>query len=279
MSVDAASAGCCCGGGEGGGIPCAQFIACAPLTLSFAWDESSTTSRRWPSGGQYTDVVTKTAVATLNRQPDGVYRGVAIFGFFQRVESELATSAPEFLNFEEDGPCDGNPFGCPNLDCCKTLLDSYSEVSADPILVDMSISCFDGVLSIVFDDAGRVADETTSSWSRCGDPQTQSSTRTEPCCVLLSALFNLPCSPTVPLFFPASCNLTNALDYLNYDTTATTTAPHLSSLTCAREIFVSPYFEITGKCGTTNPDGGNDIPLNCGDVVTVTRQVRTVTLA
>jgi hypothetical protein len=95
----------------------------------------------------------------------------------------------------------------------------------------------------------------------------------------LSALFNLPCSPTVPLFFPASCNLTNALDYLNYDTTATTTAPHLSSLTCAREIFVSPYFEITGKCGTTNPDGGNDIPLNCGDVVTVTRQVRTVTLA
>jgi hypothetical protein len=221
--------------------------------------------------------VTKTAVATLNRQPDGVYRGVAVFSFFQRFEFELATSVPEFLIFEEDTPCYGNDFGCPNLDCCKTWLDSYYEVFGDPIEFDMSISCFNGVLSIVFDDAGRVADETTSSWSRCADPQTQSSTRTEPICSLSSAF--LPCAPADALFFPASCNLTNALDDLNYDTTATITAPHLSSLTCARKIFVSPYFEITGKCGTTNPDGGNDIPLNCGDVVTVTRQVRTVTLA
>jgi len=82
-----------------------------------------------------------------------------------------------------------------------------------------------------------------------------------------------------PLTTPAKCQLVGSLDYLNIDITETTTAVHESTFACARLLPVHPWFEITGRCGSYNPETAIETPTVCGDVVTTQRHVRTVILA
>ena len=277
MTVDAASVACCCGGLGPGGIPCAQFLACAPPTLTLSWSVSQSLSRRYPAGGQYTDYFASTAVGTMTRNQSGVYVGTLVCNAAQHREVEAVAGS---FHFEGSGPCDGNPWGCPNLDCCATLLDSTTDTTWDEFLLDVTLSCYDangqlpGGLNLVISDGGRTTTQRDTTMLRCpidGIPNPLVETQDVPACGVplrtnsesLCGLYGIE----------AACDISGWGAQFNFDTTTTTTATQTSDLACFRFLDVPPFYELVGSCAS-----GPSEPLVCGDIVTVERRVQAVSI-
>lgn len=277
MSVDAASVACCCGGLGPGGIPCAQFLACAPPTLTLSWSVSQSLSRRYPAGGQYTDYFSSTAVGTMTRNQGGVYVGTLVCNAAQHREVENGAGG---YAFEEDGPCNGNPFGCPNLDCCATLLDSTTDTTWDEFILDVTLSCYDangttpGGLTLSISGDGRTTVQTDTTLLRCaldGVPNPLVETQDVPACGVPLRTNSESLCGLYPI--EAACDISGWTSQFNFDTTTTTTASQTSDLACFRLLTVPPFFELVASCETIP-----GVPLVCGDIVTVERRVQAVSL-
>lgn len=277
MSVDAASAGCCCGGQQGG-LDCPQWLQCAPTSLLFSWSRTDASVRRYPAGGQYSDVSTFTASGSLSLGMDGVYRGTLQCAARQTWDLETAAGGQAW---EEDGQCSGNPWGCPNLDCCATRLDATDELVYPNFAIGVVIRCvpaqagFNNAIEMYFDDGGA-----TVEWTRrqttlfCADPSVPNpvvTTDRVPAMSVFSGFTNL----SNFLALPRECLPTNFFDQYNYDQTTVQTQQQTSDLICYRRTFLPPYFEVAGSC-LSNVQG-EDRPTICGDVVTTSRNIQTVT--
>lgn len=278
MTADAASAACCCGGGEQG-IDCPEWIACAPQSLLFSWAHSDAVVRRYPAGGQYLDSSSFTASGILSLGLDGVYRGTIACDLLQTWQLETTAGG---IAFEEDPVCAGNPWGCPNLDCCATHLVATDQLVYDPFTISVTIRCIPGVagfpssIEMRFDGGGA-----SVGWTRtfttvfCPDPSVPNPDVTTGTVSAISAFQSLTNLPEV-ISLPRECLPTAFFDQYNADETIVETLPQLSDLVCFRRTILPPYFELVGSCLVNQ--SGEDVPRNCGDAVFTRRLVRVVTL-
>lgn len=283
MTADAASAACCCGGGGGGGLTCPEWLSCAPATLNFVASRAVTTHRRYPAGGQYTDTISFSGLGTMTLGIDGVYRGSITCSSAYRNEYEAVANG---IHFEEDGqqPC-GNPWGCPNLDCCATFLAGFTEVVTEPWTMGLEMRCTDvqggfgaNIRLSIIDDGAQVQRTTTRTTVFCPPPDVPNpQVETE---VVSKTSAWATGGIDIPLGFdlPSECLPTDFFAPYNYDQTSTQTSAQESDLTCYRLIFVPPWYELVGTCTVTGPNGELGVPLNCGDIVATVRDVRVVTL-
>ena len=276
MSVDAASAACCCGGGSGD-VNCVQWLACAPPTLTLNLARSDTSLRAWPTGGRYADTVTFSAGGQLTLGQDGKYRGTILCNARQTNEFE---DAAEGYLFEEETQCNGNAWGCPNLDCCATRLLVQSEIVYDEFLVSVEIACESfangAVIGLLVSASTTVNFTQTSLQLFCPDPSVpnpQVTTGQEDA----MSVFNGYSPISAALNLLPQCLPNASLDQYNFDRVATTTAPQISNLTCFRTIPTYPFFQLVATCNQNV--GGEDIGTNCGDVVYTERRVSVATLA
>lgn len=280
MSVDAAASACCCGKADPGGIDCPEWLLCAPASLLFSWARSEATVRRYPAGGQYADTLSFTAAGTLMLGQDGIYRGTLQCSARQTWEIESTASG---IAFEGDGQCEGNPWGCPNLDCCASRLNATDELVYDEFAIQVMIRCFPAQagfptsVSMDFDDGGATVDFTrTQTTVFCPDPASENPQITEGSSSALSVFTQYTnIGGSLPL--PRECLPTEFFAQYNFDETVVSTAAQTSDLVCFRRSFLPPYFELVGSC--LSNVNGEDVPTNCGDVVTTRRLVQVVSLA
>ena len=274
MSVDAASAACCCGGGQGG-IDCPEWIACAPASILFSYARSDSTVRRWPTGGQYLDTLGFTAAGTLSRGMDGVFRGTIVCDARQDWQYESAANG---IAWEEDPQCFGNPWGCPNLDCCATRLEAYDSFVYDQFTLSVTIRCvpavagFPASIEMVFDAEDAIVDWTsTRTTVFCAPPDVPNPTVAEGQ-QSAQSVFEGFTGLQQAIALPRECLPTNFFDQYNIDETVVERFPQMSDLICFRRTFTPPYFQIVGSC--VSEDGTQ---TNCGDMVQTSRTIRVVT--
>ena len=276
MSVDAASAACCCGGGSGD-VNCVEWLACAPPTLTLNLARSDTNLRAWPAGGRYADTVTFSAGGQLTLGQDGKYRGAILCNARQTTEYEVGA---EGGGFEEEPQCNGNPWGCPNLDCCATRLLVQSEMVYDEFLVNVEIACASfangALIGLLISASTTVNFTQTLLQLFCPDPSAPNPQVTTGQEDAMSVFGRYSPIPTLLELLP-QCLPNASLDQYNFDLLTTTTAPQISTLTCFRTIPVYPYWQLVATC--TQSQGGEDIGTNCGDVVYTERRVSVATLA
>jgi len=279
MSIDAASALCCCGGGQGG-ISCSEWIACAPASVEFSFSRSDATIRRYPRGGQYIDSVSFVASGTLTRGADGVFRGtISCNGRIDWQYESIASG----IAWEEDPQCGGNPWGCPNLDCCATRLERTESLAYSPFSLNASIRCItpptatQTSIAMMF-DAGGAAVEATRERATvfCPDPAIPNPEVTVEQ-QSAQAAFEYFTGIPMNIGLPSQCLPTQFFDQYTQNETTVDFFAQLSDLICFRRLPVHPYFELVGSCVTESPGGG--IPFNCGDGVRTVSIVRTASLA
>lgn len=282
MTVDAASAGCCCGGGVGGPLGCSEWLLCAPASINFVVARAVTTVRRYPAGGVYTDTIAFSAIGTMSRQFDGSFIGSLSCSSAYHFDREAAAGG---AHYEEDGqqPC-GNPWGCPNLDCCATRLSSTEDVVIEPWTMPMQLRCVDSTAGFgsslqfrILDDGEPVMRTRTVLQILCVDPSVPNPL-VESDQISKSTAWAIGGSEIGVSFDIASrCLPTDFFAPYNYDITRTETQEQAATLTCYRTIFVPPFFELVGTCYVTD-ENGVQVPGTCGDIVATVRDVRTVTL-